>query len=260
MVLQMFMRLCRIPLNYRETLHEVINSALLENDSIFIQLGTYRLGTSYTSPVRNFRLADSLLTVSLKIALIKNDTLRISLSYANMGWNFYLEKKYKSAIESYNKSLGYSIPGRRPTVSDNSYGNLGTIYRDLGETEKSLKYYQKSISVAQDVGDIYNLSWVYKDLSDLYLRKRDTSNAYINYVLYKKYNDEYITKRNSQGIIDARIKFDADTHKKEMELLSLRVKNQRLLIYGFTGFIILSILIGISAAGSCKNKCKKTSQ
>ena len=57
------------------------------------------------------------------------------------GWNFYLEKEYDQAIKCYNQSLEYSIPAKIYSISANALGNLGTIYRDLGDNEKSLKYY-----------------------------------------------------------------------------------------------------------------------
>ena len=50
---------------------------------------------------------------------------------------------------------------------------------------------------------------------------------------------------NNQGLSDARIRYDADSRNKELELLSLRIRNQRLLIYGYTGLFILSLVIGI---------------
>ena len=43
------------------------------------------------------------------------------------------------AIKCYNQSLEYSIPAKIYSTSANALGNLGTIYRDLGETEKSIE-------------------------------------------------------------------------------------------------------------------------
>jgi LytS/YehU family sensor histidine kinase len=48
-----------------------------------------------------------------------------------------------------------------------------------------------------------------------------------------------------QGLTDARIRYEADAHNKEVELLSLKLKNQRLMIYGSTGLLVLTLAIGI---------------
>jgi tetratricopeptide (TPR) repeat protein len=230
---------------YRSALQLLIEAATDEKDTLFMEIGYWRLGTSLTSKERDFKRADSLLRKCLDLSLIKKDTSYIALTLANLGWNFYLEKKYDSAISCYNKSLAYSVPGKRYFSSANSLGNLGTIYRDIGDTEKSIKYYQKSIEQAKLGEDIYNLTWVYQDMSEMYLRKRDTANAYLSYVLFKKYSDSQILKTNTQGLSDARIRYEADTHNKELQLLSFRVRNQRLLIWGYTGLFILSLAIGL---------------
>jgi len=242
---------------YRSTLKMLIDAATLENDTAYLEAGYYYLGTSMTEKVRDFNGADSLLNKCLEIALIKKDTNFTVLCLANLGWNLYLEKKYDSAIKYYNKSLLYSIPGKRYAYSANALGNLGTIYRDIHDTEKSIKYYQKSIDQAKIVEDVYDLSWVYMDMSEMFLRKRDTANAYINYVLFKRYSDMLIRRSNSKGLTDARLKYDADTHNKELELLSLKLRNQKLLIYGYTGLFLLSLAIGILLLGRARINAKR---
>ncbi len=146
-----------------------------------------------------------------------------------------------------NTITGHSHTASRAEISSasaNSLGNLGTIYRDLGDIDKSIKYYQKSIEQAKAINDIYDLYWVYLDMSNMYLMQKDTGNAYKTYVLYKKYNDMYIESDNARGLTEAKIKYDAQAHSRELELLSLKLSKQRLLIYGYTGLFILCLAIG----------------
>ncbi len=189
--------------------------------------------------------------------MLKKDTLLIAWPMTDQGWNYYLEKKYDSAIKWYNQSLEYSIPAKIYTTSINALGNLGTIYRDLDEPEKSLKYYLESIEQAKKVSYIFHLSWVYKDMSDMYLGLKDTSNAYKYYVLYKQFSDSLLKKSSSEGLTDARIRYEADSHNKEVELLNLRVYNQRLLIYGAIGLFILSVAVLILLLSRAKINAKR---
>ena len=80
-------------------------------------------------------------------------------------------------------------------------------------------------------------------MSQMYLLKRDTSKAYEYFVLHTKYSDELMKSSNIKGLADAKIQYEADTQNKEVELLSLRIKNQRLVIYGSLGLAVLSIVI-----------------
>jgi tetratricopeptide (TPR) repeat protein len=252
---------------YNKYLLSMIEASRKENDTLFLKAGYYLLGTSLTGEnrnyrkadslefqdykvpdslvFRNFKKADSLLRISLGISIKTKDTSIIINTMTNLGWNFYREKKFDSAVIVYNRSLKYSIPAKRHTFSANALGNLGTTYRDLGRTDISLKYYSKAIEQAKLDNNFSSVYWVYLDMSDMYLQKRDTSNAFKNYVIYKKYSDIYLKQTSSQGLADAKIRYEAETHNKELQLLSLRISNQRLLIYGYTGLFVLSLAIGI---------------
>jgi hypothetical protein len=159
-----------------------------------------------------------------------------------MGWNYYLAKMYDSSIVCYNRSLKISIPAKLQGVPANALGNLGSIYRDINDMAKSLECYRRSLEFALNEKDWYNLQWVYKDMSDLYLRKGDTSNAYKNFVNFKEYSDKYLIKNNIQGLADATVRYEADSHRKEVELLSVKIKNQKLIMYGYTGIILFALV------------------
>lgn len=234
---------------HRSSLQKVIDNGLAEKDSVMTAYGYYRLGTSFcgdsvTSVRRNFVRADSILRKGLEFAMLRNDTAVIVLNLANLGWNYYLEKKYDIAVSSYELALKYSIPGHQDASSSNIFGNLGTIYRDLKRPERALKYYQQAIEYGLKSNSLYNLQWIYLDMSNLYLLNADTANAYLSYVKYKKYYDAYISNQNIQGLTNARLRYEVDNHNKELELLSLRLKNNRQLNYAFSGFIILTFAIG----------------
>lgn len=234
----------RDTVNRRKTLYKMVDEATAENDSTLMAHGMYLLGSLLILQKNGFKIADSLLRKSLQIAKIRKDTGLVASSLANMGYNYYLKKDYKPSIEYYNKSLNYSIPAKIHGPAANSLGNLGTIYRDLGEFDKSIMYYEKSIKQAKAVDDIYDLYWVYMDMSNMYLARKDTGNAYKTYVLYKKYNDAYTEFGNVQGLSEAKMRYDAETHSRELELLSLKLSKQKLLIYGYTGLFVLSLAIG----------------
>jgi tetratricopeptide (TPR) repeat protein len=264
---------------YNKYLKKLIDAGKAENDSMYLKIGYYLLGSSYTGENRNYRKADtlvsqdykvpdslvfryfkkadSLLRISLLIAQKKKDTIFTIRSLANLGWNFYREKKYDLAIAEYNKTLTYSLPAKVHEFIANAYGNLGTTYRDMGKTDISLKYYAKSIEEAKLYNDVFSLYWVYLDMSDMYLQKRDTTKAFNNYVLYKKYSDLYLKMSKTQGLAEAKIKYDADAHNKELQLLSLKLSNQRLLIYGYTGIFVLSLAIGILIFSRSKINSKR---
>jgi len=142
-------------------------------------------------------------------------------------------------------------------MSANALGNLGTLYRDLDKPEKAIGYYKKAIDYALKDNSLFNLQWIYMDMSNMYLALRDTTNAYLSHVMFKKYSDAWNAAKSSQGMSDARIRYEADTRNKELQLLSLRLKNNRLLNFGFGGFIILTLVIGLLLFRGSKLKDKR---
>lgn len=244
---------------YREFLENVIEAAIKEKDVWYIQEGYYTLGTSYAdeSLGRNPQKADSLLNLGVEYSRSLSDTFYISRALANLGWNSYLAKDFDEAIDRYNESLRYSIPAGRHANAANALGNLGTIYRDKGKLNLALKYYSRSIEESMKEDDAYNLYWVYKDMSDMYLSEGDTSKAYTYYVLYKKYNDSYEKSSNVKGMTDAKIRYEAEARNKELELLSLRINNQRLVIYGSAGLFVLSAALFVLILSRAKINSKR---
>jgi len=246
----------------RQSLQMMIESAYNEKNLLLAGRGYERLGYSYlgdttTSERRNFRQADSIVRKGISISLELRDSALIATSLTHLGWNFYLEKMYDSSIYNYEKSIKYSAHAKLYTTSANSLGNLGTIYSDLRKPEKAIAYYKKGIDMAKKDNDIYELWWIYRDMSNMYLQLGDTSNAYRNYILFKKYSDKWISKGNSESLVDARIRYEADTQNKEVELLSLRLKNNRLLNYGLGGLVLLTTVIGLLLFRGSKLKDKR---
>lgn len=247
MAREVYSRLEQWP-SYNRSLENVITEAAGEKDTLFIIRGHHYLGTRYADTLRsarNFRLADSLLKKTLSLALKVQDTSFIAASLANMGWNFYGEMEYDSSWHYYKKCLTYAIPAKNYSTSANAYGNLGTIYRDLGDVRTSLNYYSKGVELALKVRDWYSLEWIYLDITNLYLGLKDSAKAFNSFVLYKQYSDSMKFSTNTRGLSDAKLSYEISSHRKEVELLSLRVKNQRLLLYGSSGLIILTAALGI---------------
>lgn len=229
--------------DYKAVLEKAIVAASEEKDTSNLLMGYFRLGSLYAEADRHFLLADSILRRCADMASARGDSAFSAQAWANMGWNYYLEKQYDSAIYSYNKSLEYAIPIKQFSTAANSYGNLGTINRDLRNFPKALDYYNKGIEQAKLANQVYVLSWIYRDMSDLYLVKKDTSDAYKNYVLFKQYNDIYLQSDKVRGLDEATARFQAESHRKEVEFLSLKLRNQRLIIFGSSGFFFLMMLI-----------------
>jgi tetratricopeptide (TPR) repeat protein len=230
---------------YEEALKKMVEASQEENDSLNLLRGYYAWGTLKGERSWDHKLADSLLIRSYELAVLLKDTMTIARSLGNRGFTNYLAHDYKTAINLYNKSLDYCKATNDLVMLSNAYGNLGTIYRDLGKMESSISNYKKGIQCASKVNDWYELYWIYRDISELYLKAGDTSNAYKNYVLYKQFSDSTIIQNRNQWLSEASIRYKVDTQQKEVQLLSLRLKNQRILSIAFAFLVPLALTVGL---------------
>jgi len=228
-----------------EALEQLIQDALKEKDLIHAQLAYGQLGVLRLTYNPDYLVTNQYFRKSLDLAKQIGDSSRIALSLTNIAWNLYLQKKLDSSLFYYKYSLTYSSPIRYYTTMANSYGNIGTIFRDLKQYERAKEAWHKGIDIAKSVKDWYTVSWIYNDMSLMAVNNGDYKNAYDCQVLYKQYSDSVGSQKYTSDLTQARIKFDADSKEKELQLLSLRLKNQRLLLYGFAGFLLLALVISL---------------
>jgi tetratricopeptide (TPR) repeat protein len=204
-----------------------------------------RLGDIGMELDSNFTYAIQHYHTCLQLRKQLNDSASIAFTLLRLGWNHYLNKELDSALNYFFHSLEYSIPINRLTSITNAYGNIGTIYRDKKEFDKAIKYYRESIDYSLKASDWYNLSWLYKDISDMDKNQGNYKSAYENFVLHKQFSDSVEMTKYSKGLSDARTRYEAEKKEKDLELLKLKLEKQKYFTYGFAGTIILVLIIGI---------------
>ncbi|MFA6357295.1 MAG: tetratricopeptide repeat protein [Candidatus Omnitrophota bacterium] len=91
---------------------------------------------------------------------------KLAAFYYNRGRDYYEAESYKEAIKSFNRSLEIS-----PLISKTHY-SLANAYGADGQAEKAIEEYKKSIQVDE------HFLWGYEALVDIYLQKRDYSEAF----------------------------------------------------------------------------------
>jgi tetratricopeptide (TPR) repeat protein len=229
----------------RECVKQLIESSLREDNQDFLARGYFRMGQIKIEVDSDYKASNIFYKKSLQIRKQRGDSSHFPLILNRISWNYYLLKEFDSALGYYDTTLNVSLRQKNfPTVA-NVYGNMGTIHRDKKDYNKALYYYGKSTAYAMINKDWYTLSWVGKDMSDMYHDMGDYEKAYECYIQYKNYNDSLSQQKYLVGLADARMRYEADTKAKELELVNLKVNQQRYYIFGLSAFILLVVMIGI---------------
>jgi hypothetical protein len=122
---------------------------------------------------------------------------------------------------------------------------MGNIYRDWNYFEKAIEYYNLSIEVAEEVGDIYNLTWLYKDISMMYANMGRYELAYKHSQLHSEYNDSLMSEDYNRRLVEAQTRYEREKSEKEIALMEIRLQRNNYLLYGLGGLSLLVVIVAV---------------
>ena len=215
-----------------------------ENNMDYLARAYFRLGQISLSADSNMRESNRYYKEAFKIRQQRGDSSTFPAILNRISWNYYLLHQYDTSLQYYKQTLEVSLRLNNYSTVANSYGNMGTIYRDKKDYEKALYFYGKSNAYAMIVKDWFTISWTSKDMSEMFRSMGDFKKAYECAMLYKQYDDSLSNQKYSVGLADARAKYETDSKAKALELINLKVSQQKYFIFGLSGFILLALLIG----------------
>ena len=121
---------------------------------------------------------------SLKVAEEIKDTIRIIAAQNNIGVLYMIKKNtYDKALQYFSNALQLSEKINDKQNIGSASVNMGELYFSMGDKEKALHYYNKSLDALKNTDD---LSYTLNDIGKLY-----TSQG--NYDMAKKYHDQAFT-------------------------------------------------------------------
>ncbi len=219
----------------------------------------YRLLGTYFRSKNNFVNAIGSNQRSFEIAKEIGDSMLMGAALNHMAWYTYEMGDLEKSLDLYNKNLGFYKPGGSNELA-NVYGNIGNIYRDWERYPEAIYNYNKSIELSEKSNDIYNLSWLYADISKLYERTGDYRQAYENQVLATIYGDSLASLNYQQIMAGARAQYEADKTAKELELVSMKLQRNKLITWISVGGIALLAVFTILLINRARYKARQRIQ
>jgi len=183
-----------------------------------------------------------------KIALAKNQSYLLLNIYQVKGINFYREKKYKSAIPYFHKSLDVATQIGDVFNVSISHFNLGGCYFRSGDMKNADIHYSKVDEI--EGGSRQKRTYLYLSLihsnknhekSLMYLAKFDSTKKVLNV----KNEKELLIKYESLEKEKENLALTIENKNKELETQSFRIqaqKNKFYLILGILSFVTISAL------------------
>lgn len=132
------------------------------------------------------------------------------------------------------------------------YGLLGALNMSTGHYAKSESYYQQYISYSKRTQDIINLKLGLDEYSALFALQGKYDKAYAYRLMYDSINKLYVNEETNRQVEELNTKYETEKKeqqnlllKKENDLSSETINQQRTIAYFIIAGLILSILFGV---------------
>ncbi len=176
-------------------------------------------------------------------ALFKEEDYLIGTAYnlGNIGMVYAEQGKDALAKSNINEAIGiledlgdyYAISEYLTYMAD--------IYLKQGNPAISLNYAERSLELAEKYGLKKQISESNLKLAELHEELGDLPESYAHYKNHITYRDSFVNLENVASMADMRTNFEVSQKQTEVNLLNQQKRNQ-LIILGFTGFLLLTLL------------------
>jgi tetratricopeptide (TPR) repeat protein len=132
-------------------------------------------------------------------------------------------------------------------------GNLGEGYLQQGEHELALRYTRESLQIAEELNDLKQQQGGYNNLSEIHGALGNYRQALADYRKSVELGQQIINADKQQVIAGLEARYEAESKKRQIELLEKDLEIQRLQLQRarlrtiaiFAGFIVLAGLVAV---------------
>ncbi|MEO6303202.1 MAG: tetratricopeptide repeat protein [Bacteroidia bacterium] len=170
----------------------------------------------------------------------------------NLGNIYIYYKKYPEAEKYFIQSLTI-----RREINDKSgvalaINNLCQLYSEMKQSVKAEKFIMEAIDINEEVGDSLQLKDSYMNASVVYADLKNFSNAYKYRLLYEELDSKIYNSENNRLMNEMQGKYESEKKdqqnlllKKENDLSSKTIRQQKLVTYFIIGGLALTIIFAI---------------
>jgi len=179
----------------------------------------------------------------LKYHRLVNRPQALANNLAELG-AFYLNKEdYKNALTYIQESITIMEPINAPFFIGDKYAKLATIYNKLDRHSDAITVAKKGLEAAEKTQEYIVLKTVLDILASSYYSEGDYKEAYGYKDRSIAIRDSLFSQENKQTIASIEKDYEIKQKEGEIDLQSIRLSRQRILILSISGIAILLIAL-----------------
>jgi len=181
---------------------------------------------------------------ALKIKYELNDSAGIPFSLNKIANAKALQGKFKEAYKILNQSDKFRKKEAGDFGKADNLAYYGDFFSMEGKIDSAIKYYQSSLDLSLKNGYTFLVEYCYRQLSDLYEKKFDFKNAFLNFKKYSSYKDSISNVATNQRIAELELAFEISEKDKLIAQQQVQLK-QRAILFISVGTTLLFLFLGM---------------
>ncbi|MBN2348000.1 MAG: tetratricopeptide repeat protein [Bacteroidales bacterium] len=193
--------------------------------------------------------------IALKLAKKLNDTLGIAILLGNTATLYRDMGEPEKTLSLLFQALELKLSLQKDP--SHTYNDIAETYFLIDNPDKALFYANKAIESATQNNNLNQLKYANYLLSHYYLLKKDFENAYNSYVEYTFLKDSIFNIDKSTAIETIRVQYETDKKEQQIQSLNQQHKAEKFRRNALAGFSGFILLIGILLVSSQRSKSRK---
>ncbi len=179
---------------------------------------------------------------SLKIKYELQDSIGIPFSLNKIANAKALQGKFSEAYKILKHSDKFRAKEQSDFGKTDNLAYYGDFFAMEGKIDSAIKYYQSSLYLSLKNGYTFLIEYCYRQLSDLYQKKSDFENAFINFKKFSDYKDSITNVATNQKIAELELAFETIEKDKLIVQQQLLLK-QRAILFISIGTTLLFLIL-----------------
>ncbi|WP_321288397.1 tetratricopeptide repeat protein [uncultured Sunxiuqinia sp.] len=199
----------------------------------------------------DYKTANERFEKSLRIQRARKDSVGIGYALEFLGYNQLLISDYKKAEDYLLQALSIRQKVGEEFAIMLNYTALGELYKQAKQLNKSIVFFERSNTLAQEIDFLDIQTYNYRQIMDNYESLGNYKLAYENLKVFNLLNDSLYTVQKIKDVEEITTRYE--TAQKEKQIMEQRaqiaehqlsLKNRKLEIIGLSSLVIIIALFG----------------
>jgi len=166
---------------------------------------------------------------SLTLKTTMNDTIGIPFSLNKLVGIHLMRKEFRQAASLLQLSDWYRNRQKGNYGRSENAVFWGDLYLQQGRLDSAEYYYKKYMSMPGTSEHNYQVAYCFERLAEIYERRQDYYQAWLNQKLFKAFNDSLVNTQTNQHIAELQIEYEAEKKDRQIaeNILKLNLSNTR---------------------------------